>query len=271
MSEQGRYFLGYRDAEQVRLQQQAEQLGGESAQLFDEIGVSEGDRVLEIGCGPRGCLDLLSARVGPSGKVVGIEVGEDAAATANAFLTDQGIANVEVLCGDARALALPQASFDLVTSRLVLVNIPEPESVVSTAVALARPGGAVAFHEVDWVAVMCDPPSQAWTSLVNVLNIFSEKNGNDLFIGRKLPRMLREAGLVDIRVRPIFHAHPLGDPRRTLLLTFADNLRERLLSQKLIGEEDLDAMKDAVGHHLDDPGTMVFIGPYIQAWGRKPG
>ena len=67
------YVLGYRQAEQHRSQCQAEQLAHESARLFDEIGIPEGARVLEIGCGPRGCLDLLSARVGASGRVVGVE------------------------------------------------------------------------------------------------------------------------------------------------------------------------------------------------------
>ena len=56
------YALGYREPEQQRLQRQAEELCAESAWLFDQIGIAEGARVLEIGCGPRGCLDLLSSR-----------------------------------------------------------------------------------------------------------------------------------------------------------------------------------------------------------------
>ena len=80
MASGNHYVLGYRQAEQERLQRQAEELGHESARLFDEIGIPEGARVLEIGCGPRGCLDLLSARVGASGRVVGVEISADAVA-----------------------------------------------------------------------------------------------------------------------------------------------------------------------------------------------
>jgi cyclopropane fatty-acyl-phospholipid synthase-like methyltransferase len=47
------YILGYRRAELERLQRQAEQLRSESARLFDEVGITDGARVLEIGCGPR--------------------------------------------------------------------------------------------------------------------------------------------------------------------------------------------------------------------------
>lgn len=50
------YLLGHRSSEQERLQQQAEFLVDEANALFDQIGITPGARVVEIGCGPRGCL-----------------------------------------------------------------------------------------------------------------------------------------------------------------------------------------------------------------------
>ena len=141
MAQADQYVLGYRQGEQARLQQQALQLAGESERLFDQIGIGPSGRIAEIGCGPRGCLDLLSKRVGPSGKVIGIERSEDAVGLARVFVEEQGLSNVEVLQGDARATGLERASFDVVTSRLVLVNIPRPDEVVAEAAALTRPGG----------------------------------------------------------------------------------------------------------------------------------
>ena len=270
MTSAEQYALGYRQSEQQRLQRQAEELAPEADWLFDQIGITEGARVLEIGCGPRGCLDLLSARVGSSGRVVGIELSPAQVELAKDFLAGQGLQNVEVLAGDARAVGLHDGTFDAVVSRLVLVNIPEPEQMVATAVALARPGGVVAYHEIDFVGVMCDPPSQAWTTLWDLYLTVSAKNGNDYYLGRRLPRMLRQAGLVDVRVRPIMHAHPLGDPRRSLALDFADNFRDRIVAMDLATEKEVDELKHAVAAHLDDPDTSVFFGPYIQAWGRKP-
>jgi SAM-dependent methyltransferase len=265
------YALGYRELEQQRLQRQAEELGPESAWMFDQIGIAEGATVLEIGCGPRGCLDLLSARVGPSGRVVGVELSAAAVEMAKDHIATEGLTNVDVFAGDARAAGLTDESFDAVTSRLVLVNIPEPEKMVATAVGLARPGGVVAFHEIDFVGVMCDPPSQAWSTLWDLYLTVSAKNGNDYYLGRRLPRMLRDGGLVDVRLRPIMHAHPLGDPRRSLALDFADNFKDRIVAMDLATEDEVDELKRAVAAHLDDPETAVFFGPYIQAWGRKPG
>jgi hypothetical protein len=59
MSDPDPYLLGYRRAEQERLERQANELAHDSGWLFDQIGVRAGWQVVEIGCGPRGCLDLL--------------------------------------------------------------------------------------------------------------------------------------------------------------------------------------------------------------------
>ena len=271
MAQPDQYVLGYRQAEQERLQQQAQQLAHESSWLFDQMAITGGARVVEIGCGPHGCLDLLSERVGPTGRVVGVERSAEAVALARTLISQRNFENVEVLEGDARSTGLPRASFDVVTSRLVLVNVPQPAQIVAEAVALVRTGGWVAFHEADYVSHVCDPPSNAWTSLVELLQRYSAMNGIDPMIGRKLPRLLREAGLTDIRVNPIIHVYPANHGRRNLLLDFSENLSERLVAQKLIGEAELTGLKAELAKHLADPDTLVVSHLYFQAWGRKPG
>lgn len=271
MSERDQYVLGYRRAEQERLQQQAQQLAHESNLLFDQIGVHPGARVVEIGCGPHGCLEDLAERVGSSGSVVGVERSQDAVDLARKLIGERGLKNVEVLCRDARSTELPRASFDLATARLVLVNIPEPQEIVAEAVALVRPGGFVAFHEADWIAHVCDPPSDAWSTLVDLYVRYSEKNGIDPFIGRKLPRLLRDAGLVDVRVDPLIHVYPPGHGRRSILLDFAENLSERVLAEKLVGKRELTDLKTALERHLDNPDTLVISHLFFQAWGTKRG
>jgi hypothetical protein len=138
-------------------------------------------------------------------------------------------------------------------------------------VALVRPGGWVAFHEADWMAYVCDPPSDAWSAFVQLFVTYSEKNGIDPFIGRKLPRLLREAGVEDVQVNPLIHVYPPGHPRRSIILDFAENLTERVLAENLIGERKLADLKTGIRLHLDDPGTLVVSHLWIQAWGRKPG
>jgi hypothetical protein len=97
------------------------------------------------------------------------------------------------------------------------------------------------------------------------------KNVIDPFIGRKLPRLLREAGLVDVQVNPLIHVYPPGHARRNILLDFAENLRERMLADGLVSERDFSRLTTELQRHLADPGTLVVSHLFLQAWGRKRG
>jgi ubiquinone/menaquinone biosynthesis C-methylase UbiE len=269
MTEPDQYLLGYREAEQDRLQRQALELSDESAWLFRQVGLAPGHSVAEIGCGPRGCLDLLAEAVGPTGRVIGIERSEDAVARGQKFVADRGLTNVELRRGDGRDTGLARDSFDLVTSRLVLVNVPRPEELVAEAVAIAKPGGVVAYHEAAWPVHTYDPPLEEWDRLYEIVQAYAHLNGIDLFIGRRVARLLREHGLNDVRANAITHLYPIHHGRRMLALDFVENLGGRFVEQDLVGPDELTALKAALKRHLEDPDTFVISCLYMQAWGLK--
>jgi cyclopropane fatty-acyl-phospholipid synthase-like methyltransferase len=66
------YALGSSSGESARLQRQAQELAPESAALLDSVGLRPGDSAIDLGCGPRGVIDLLAERVAPGGRVVGL-------------------------------------------------------------------------------------------------------------------------------------------------------------------------------------------------------
>lgn len=263
------YFLGYRRAEQERLERQADQLAHESDALFERIGVSEGWRVVEIGCGPRGCLELLSARVGKTGQVIGVERNLEQVERARQFVTEQRLDNVTVQHGDGRATGLEGGVFDLATARLVLVNVPQPQEIVREMARLVREGGVVALHEADSTTQRTDPPSAAQTRLLELLNAYAEHNGIDRAIAPKLPRLLRAHGITDIQLQPFAHIYPPGHPRRMLLPEFVANARQGLLDEKWIDAGELDALTAALVAHLESAETLVMSSVFVQAWGRK--
>jgi len=108
------------------------------------------------------------------------------------------------------------------------------------------------------------------TAIVQLLVGYTEKNGIDLFVGRKLPNLLRSAGLMDICVKPLIHVYPPGAARRNILLNFAENLSERILADGFVERPELDRLKEALRHDLDDPNRLVISNLFLQAWGRKP-
>jgi ubiquinone/menaquinone biosynthesis C-methylase UbiE len=211
------YLLGHSANEEERLRRQPQELALDSKRLLDQLDIQPGDQAIDIGCGPQGILDLLSERVGPKGKVVGLERNESTVRLARKFVAERQLRNVEVLEANAKSTCLPRASFDVVHARLVLVNVPEPQRVVEEMIALARPGGVVASHEADWGAFLCNPPSPAWDRLLEVFLAYSRNNGIDLFVGRKTHQMFRAGGLTDIQVNPVIHVYPPGNGRRNIL------------------------------------------------------
>ncbi|HZU80862.1 MAG TPA: methyltransferase domain-containing protein [Acidimicrobiales bacterium] len=266
----GDYLLGDGQAERDRLHRQQTELAGDSAWLFDQIGVRPGHSVAEIGCGPRGCLEDLSERVGPTGRVVGVERDEVTVAQGQAFLAERRLANVEIVRGDGAATELPRDAYDVVTTRLVLVNIPNPERLVAEAFALCRNGGVVAYHDVVWPLGSFDPPCPAWEQLYELAKKYTASRGIDLHIGLRLPRLLREQGLVNIEARSITHVCPPGHARRTIpadiLAAFAPNL----VAEGLISDDELGQLRATLRSHIEQPETFVVSPLYIQAWGTKP-
>lgn len=263
------YLLGHSADEEARLRRQPGELAPDSEWLLDRLDLQPGHRAIDIGCGPQGILDLLSERVGPGGRVVGLERSEPTLALARDFAAERHLSNVEVVHGDIKASRLPRASFDLAHARLVLVNVPEPQRVVDEMAALVRPGGVVASHEADWFGWICDPPSNAWNALLGAFDAYSSANGIDLAVGRKTHRMLRAAGLIDVQVRPVSHTCPSGHPRRKIFLEFLRNVRERIIAQGAATDSEFTELTTALSGDLDDPGRLV-CHLYFQAWGRKP-
>jgi len=91
------YSLGSSPAERDRLRRQSAELRAHSELLLDRTGVAEGWRAIDLGCGPSGILDLLADRVGPAGRVVGLDFEPANVALAREFAAERGLANVEVI------------------------------------------------------------------------------------------------------------------------------------------------------------------------------
>ena len=270
MVQAANYLHGTSLGEQERLRSQPKILEQEARLLLDRLGIQSGWRAIDVGCGPLGILDLLSERVGTEGSVVGLEADAGMAGLARTLTAEHGLANVEIVQGDARRSGIPRASFDLAHERLVLINVPNPEQIVSEMVALVRPGGVVALQDVDRCSWLCEPPHPAWTTLLTMLNTVWTQDGADPFIGRRLPGLLRGAGLVDVGVDVHVQILPPGHSYRTLLLTFVDNVGEKLTTRGLVTRDELTELSRSLREHLDAPTTAVFFALLVQAWGRKP-
>ncbi|MBV9534673.1 MAG: hypothetical protein JO321_04575, partial [Solirubrobacterales bacterium] len=73
MGAAGRYLLGDSPEEIRHLVEQAEVYAKEAGELLDLIGLGAGSAAIDVGCGVLGVVHLLAERVGPEGRVVGLD------------------------------------------------------------------------------------------------------------------------------------------------------------------------------------------------------
>ena len=105
----GNYPIEQRAGEIERLRIQSKALAPDTLVMLDQFGPMQGWACVDIGCGPGGITELLSALVGPNGQVIGLDM--DAEFLENA--RGNAPSNVEFRLGDAYGSDLPAGAFDL--------------------------------------------------------------------------------------------------------------------------------------------------------------
>lgn len=264
------YALGRDAAESARLQRQSDELRPDSTALLDRVGIGPGRCAIDLGCGPRGIIELLAERVSPGGRVVGLDADPAHIAMAREFTGQRGLANVDIVAADAGRTGLPSGSFDLVHARTLLITVPEPAAVVAEMVRLARPGGWVASLEPDTEFSLCYPAQPAWDRMGEIFRAAFSRNGADPFIGRRLTDLYHQAGLQDVEAEARAPIYPPGHTRRTIRPDLVRGMRPAILEAGLADERELDELDRTLRQHLDDPRTLSLHGLYFLAWGRKP-
>ncbi len=109
--------------------------------VVDAAGVTEGERVLDVGCGTGNAV-LEAARRGAS--VLGIDPAPALVAIARERLASAGLAG-EVREGDALELPVPDGAFDAVLSVFAVIFAPDPARAAGELLRAVRPGGRVAL------------------------------------------------------------------------------------------------------------------------------
>lgn len=186
------------------------------------------------------------------------------------FLADLEQPNLDVWRHDVVTDDLPDDTFALVHTRLLLAHLSAPQVALQRMVAALKPGGWLVAEELDFITLVPVSPSDApastlFTRLMDAHMRVLESHGFDSLYGRRLSGHLQAQGLSVVETEGRVALWRGGSVVATILrLTFLQ-LREELMARAGVTAQDLGDL-DAL---LTDP-EFVFMSPLtVAAWGQR--
>jgi ubiquinone/menaquinone biosynthesis C-methylase UbiE len=171
------------------------------------IDLQPGQTVLDLGSG--GGIDvLLSAkRVGPTGKVYGLDMTDEMLALARENQRKAGADNVEFLKGTIEAIPLPDQSVDVIISNCVINLSVDKDAVLREAFRVLKPGGRFAVSDV---VMRGDVPAELRRSLELWVGCVAGALRDEDYLSK-----LQAAGFVEAAVEP-WRVYQVDDARAFL-------------------------------------------------------
>src|SRR5262245_27598823 len=109
--------------------------------LMDRAMLRPGEAVLDLGTGTGSVAIVAATKVGPTGRIMAIDISPEMLNTAEARIRAQALENVELAEGRAEAIPAPADSFDAVLASLSLMYVIDRAAAASEIARILRPGG----------------------------------------------------------------------------------------------------------------------------------
>ena len=155
-------------------------------------------RLLDCGCGP-GSISCDFARILSSGHVTGIDREKSQIELACNHASEQQLTNVTFKVGSIYELPFSDSSFDVVFAHAIFEHISSPDKALSEILRVLEPGGVAAIRSPDWGGFIVGPEVPGLQAAIDNYADLQTANGGDVYVGRKLPRLLRDAGFGTLR------------------------------------------------------------------------
>ena len=237
--------------------------------LIEYSGISEGMRVLDLGCGKGDVSFLLADKVGQGGAVLGVDRNPKAIELAKSRVESENKSNISFMEIELSGSLSELGVFDAVIARRVLMYLPDPSMVLKKVINLLKPNGIVAFQEIDSTVsssqITSHPLHEKATSWVWD-TIKSE--GANISMGFTLPSLLKESDITISGVRA--EANIQGQQSHAPLSDVVQAIVPRIIHHGVATKEqiDLSTLENRLKDELSD--GSVFIGDMsFCIWGRK--
>jgi SAM-dependent methyltransferase len=264
----GEYSLATGESGARRLRILQDVFGPSTRALLQRAGLKPGMRVADLGCGVGTVTCDLAAMVGPEGKVVGIDVSPEQLEHARDRSLGSGHDDVTFVHASATDTGLPDASFDLVYCRFLLLHLVKPHEALREMFRLLRPNGILVCEDGDLTSAGSEPPS--------ALGLFADLFGRlgptrklDYTLGRRLYHLVRDAGFSTPHIVFVQPAFASGEGKQLLELSVAE-AGDAFVRAGLITPEALDSGLMEMHRLAKDDSVLALMPKMAQVWARKP-
>lgn len=196
------YILGDSDYEVQRLAFQAKVWEDMTEGLFDRLRVGPGWRCLEVGPGTGTVFFPLARRVGPKGRVHGVERSEAYAGFLKRQIKKEKLGQARVTQAELLGAGLPRGYYDLVFARWVFLFLPELEKHLQKLIGALRPGGLLAIEDYHREGMGMYPRPRHWNDMMKADTAWFASRGGDISVAGRLPGLYRKLGLELVETRP---------------------------------------------------------------------
>jgi len=153
-----------------------------------------GQTILDLGSGAGFDAFLAMRAVGPTGRVIGVDMTPEMLTKARANTKKGGYQNVEFRLGEIEALPVADATIDVIISNCVINLCPDKRPVYREAFRVLKPGGRIALSDVVARTALADDVKRDLALHCSCLSGATPEG--------ELKTILQESGFVDISIHP---------------------------------------------------------------------
>jgi ubiquinone/menaquinone biosynthesis C-methylase UbiE len=229
------------------------------------VPVQPGAEVLEVGCGTGVVLRDVAEMVGARGRVTGIDPSRELLKVARPLCrAARGRGAIDLREGTGTSLPFAAHRFDVALALTVILHVADPLAVVHEMARVTRSGGRVGLQDQDFGVIAVTHPDPDLTD--RIMMGVARHMYEEPYSGRRLPGLLRAAGLQRVRLRTDVYQDTTLEPFTKIFLERrAENAVHFGVVDESAAQKWLDGFTALVAQ-----GAFVLTMNYYGAVGQKP-
>lgn len=270
MSDEKDYILGTHDEEINRLGLQHNVWRPWALDAWRRAGITVGQTVLDLGCGPGYASIDLAEIVGPEGRIVAIDRSRRFLDALESRSRHRGLANIETHELDLNHAALPKIQADAAWTRWVFAFVKDPRLLLERAGATLKKGATWVIHEyIDYASWRMMPRSAELEEFVRVVMKSWRHDGGEPDIGLELPGWLNELGFELKSLTPITEVISPSNYMWQWPMSFARVGLQRMADLGNLDPKRAQQIEQSLNQRESEPNTRMVTPTVLEIIARK--